>query len=169
MSSASLWVGAVAYFLAGTTAGALLLAVLGVSTTILALTRCGRAGGLLAVAIAVSAWGSVTGLIPQVSPWDKVEHGVGGLLLLLVLVEQLRRVGSVWPPRRLVAVAWLAMVAVAVVWEGLESLSDRVVATNLSLGPADTVGDLVADIAGGSLAALAELLARKEDLRTNWS
>src|SRR5215210_4066940 len=71
VSAASLAAGAGAYLAEQATARACLLAVLSCVTGVLAAGTRGLAGGLLALAITVSAWGSATGFIPQVAPWDR--------------------------------------------------------------------------------------------------
>lgn len=62
--------------------------------------------------------------------------------------------------------AWLgAIISTAflgVLWETIEYASDQLFGTNMSLSPADTRGDLLADLIGASVgASIALLFARR--------
>lgn len=159
LAAAGSWAGVLIYLILGQTAAGLVLAVVAVFVTVLAVAAAGDPPtAALAVAVAVSAGGSATGLIPQVSPWDKVEHGSVAFLLVLALDRQLVRrdaVTALVANRKLMTLlAWGSTLALAVVWEILETASDRLAGTDYSLGMFDTLGDLAVVLLGASIAAL---------------
>ncbi len=162
LAAASVWAGALIYLILAQTAATLVLGIVAVFVTALAMAAADDpAAAALAVAVALSAGGSATGVIPQVSPWDKIEHGCVALLITLTLDRQfarIKRAAGLAKRRLLTLLAWGATLVLVVVWEILETVSDRLAGTDYNLGIHDTLGDLAVALLGASIAALAVLV-----------
>jgi CheY-like chemotaxis protein len=151
--AALLWAGA-AVLLVGRhdRSGAVLLALAALPATAIAVVDDGRrTAALLVGVLALCAWASASGLVPQHRPWDDLEHALLAFAFCCWLGDRLRGVS---------APAWLALAAAvgltmtcAATWEVVEWLADRVASTRFSPSDADTVTDLIADLAGSAFAA----------------
>jgi hypothetical protein len=159
--AAALWVSAAAALAYGDPVGALVLGLAALPATVIAALAAGRrAASFVTAVLLLSAWASASGVVPQVFPWDDVEHALLAFGCCWVVGDALRTVPA---PRRLVVLAALgATMTFAVVWEIVEWSADQLLDTNLSPSAADTIGDLAAGLIGSAIAALA-LLSTADD------
>ena len=115
------------------------------------------------VAMAFTGWGEALGLYDAISWYDNVVHFVVPLLTSQVLYLCLARL-EVLPDLReetlprhhlgIFVVTFALGVAVGGLWEIFEYASDSLFGSELQLGNADTVGDLIADSLGSLCGAL---------------
>lgn len=110
----------------------------------------------LNVVMLVAAWSSVWGLYERWASWDLLVH-FALTAMLAVLAERslsrwILRSGLGRTPRATVTV--LLGTALSVVWEIMEHLGHSYVSTDIEVGTRDTIGDVVAGVAGAAVAAL---------------
>lgn len=116
--------------------------------------------GLIALALLMSAAGSLFGLYGLFGWFDEVLHAYFSFTVALLLA--LYAYGAVLTGRRsneallVLAVAGLGL-AVGTLWEMWEWLYDLYVADNVILGKTDTMIDLTLDLTGGLVAGLVSL------------
>jgi uncharacterized membrane protein YjdF len=110
----------------------------------------------------LTGWGEATGLYDAVPWYDNLVHFLVPLLGAPVVYVALARLDVLPDPKDEtharhyvgIFVVTLALgLAIGAVWEIAEYFSDRVLGSQLSLGNADTVGDLLADGLGAVLGA----------------
>ena len=110
----------------------------------------------LNVVMLIAAWSSVRGLYERWSSWDLVVHFALTAMLALLAERSLSRWvlrdGLGRTPRAAVTV--LLGTVLSVVWEIMEHLGHAYVSTDIEVGPRDTLGDLLAGIAGAASVAL---------------
>ena len=116
----------------------------------------------LILAMVLTMWGEALGLYDEWASYDRYVHTLVPLMTSQVLYVGLARL-EVLPdlkedllPNHLwgVFVVTAALgIAVGGVWEVFEYASDGIFGSQLSLGNADTVGDLIADSAGSFVGA----------------
>ena len=116
--------------------------------------------------LAIDAWLTCSGLMAQIAREDFAGH-----LILAIAVTPVLAAGIVqaapWPPhsiRRVAGLAGLATIALAVGWEVVESGSDSLLGTNMSLSAADTRGDLVSGLIGAAAGAVLTAHALSRDM-----
>jgi hypothetical protein len=140
---------------------------LGVALVALVLARVAQLPRLydlaVVVAMAFTGWGEALGLYDALPWYDNVVHVVVPLLTSQVLYLCLARI-EVLPdlkqetlPRHhlgILVVTFSLGVAVGGLWEIFEYASDSLLGSELQLGNADTVGDLIADSIGSACGAL---------------
>jgi CheY-like chemotaxis protein len=151
--AALLWSGAVAILVGRHDgSGALLLALAALpATAIVVLDDGRRTAALLVAALALCAFASATGLVPQHLPWDDLEHAVLAFAFCCWLGDRLADVPApVWLS---VAAAVGLTMTCAAAWEIVEWTADRAVGTNFSPSDADTVTDLAAGAIGSAFGA----------------
>src|SRR4051812_40988508 len=99
---------------------------------------------LFVTLLTADAWLTMLGAFSDFDRNDVVGHLLLSAAVTPLLFHLMRR-GPL--------VAALATVALGAAWEVVEAASDRLIGTNMSLGAADTLGDLAADALGASVAA----------------
>jgi hypothetical protein len=160
--SRALGAGAVLALLAGAPALALKLAL--VLAPIAVARRVGadeRLVAALAAAIAVETVSTLVGLYDAVAWWDVLAHTVLPALMTGVALATIERVTGPLTPRRAALAAFAGVVALGVAWEAVERLADVLLGSDFSLGRADTLLDLVCDVAGAAGGALVIRRARR--------
>lgn len=157
-----LWASGALVLAIGDPVGALVLGLTALPATTIAIIGARRpAAAFVTVMLVLSAWASASGWVPQVFPWDDVEHLLLAFGCCWFVGDALRDVTA---PRPLVVVAAFGVtMACAVVWEVIEWTADQILNTNLSPSDADTVGDLIAGLAGSASAAMVLLLGYRRD------
>jgi hypothetical protein len=155
--------GAVAYLVAGDTKGSAVLAVATLAVLTARIVNLPRVYDLCFVlAMLLSGWGEASGLYDAVPWYDNLVHFSVPLLGAPVVYIALARLDVLPDPKDEthgrhyigIFVVTLALgLAIGAVWEIVEFSSDRVLGSQLSLGNADTVGDLVADGFGAVVGA----------------
>ncbi len=111
----------------------------------------------------LAAAGSIVGLYARFFFYDKIVHGISGVMLAYigyflagVLLRRLRLPDS--RALRLV-MAFLFAGMCAGMWEIFEFTADQLLAMEVQHGNADTMGDIIAGFVGGALYCLAAGLA----------
>lgn len=147
--------GAVAFASAGEGRGAGLLAAGAVATWLVRFVNLPRPYDLSVVlAVSLQAWGEALRLYDSVSWFDNVMHFTVPLLGAPVVYIVLARLDVVPDPRDethvrhyvgMFIVTLALGLAIGAVWEMVEYGSDNTLGSDLQLGNADTVGDLIAD------------------------
>lgn len=146
--------GAPLMYTSGRTHAAASLAIIGAAA--LALRAAKAPAGLdlaFLAALSLDAWLTALGAFDGANREDRAGHLVLTALVTPVLVHGARRHGLAAAGRPAVAVA--LGFALGVAWELVELTADATLGTDMSLGAADTAGDLVADLLGAGLGALA--------------
>ena len=160
--------GVVLFALLGDVKGVGNLAVATVAVLLARLAQLPRLYDLAVIlAMTLTGWGEALGLYDAIAWYDNVVHFLVPLLTSQVLYLCLARI-EVLPDLReetlprhhlgIFVVTFALGVAVGGLWEILEYSSDGLFGSDLQLGNADTVGDLIADSLG-SLAGAAMLVA----------
>jgi hypothetical protein len=158
-------VGVAGYALAGDAKGAGVLAVAALAVLAARLVNLPRVYDLsFVLTMLLTGWGEATGLYDRIPWYDNLVHFLVPLLGAPVVYIALARLDVLPDPRDEthgrhyvgIFVVTLALgLAIGAVWEIVEYFSDRMLGSQLSLGNADTVGDLVADglgaVAGAAL------------------
>lgn len=102
----------------------------------------------------------------QIVWFDKVLHGLGGILIAHLFLRLLNGFCAAWwkkiPAIYRVLLVVALVVLVGYLWEGYEFLSDYYRGTHYQLSNTDTMGDLFMDLAGGLFASLLSLLRLKK-------
>lgn len=155
--------GAIGYALTGDLGGAAVLAVASLAALAARVVNLPRLYDLCFVlAMVLAAWGEVLGFYDAFRWYDNLVHFFVPLLGAPVVYVALARLEVLPDPkddthgRHYVGifVVTLALgLAIGAAWEILEWTSDRVLGSQLSLGNADTIGDLVADGSGALVGA----------------
>jgi hypothetical protein len=159
----SLVVGALGFLLAGETGGAVLLGGAAVLAWLVRLVELPRAYDLaFMVAVVLQAWGEALGAYDTFKWFDNVAHFSLPFFLAPTIYIALARADVVPDPKDsshplhyvgMFVVTFSFGVAIGGLWEIWEWVSDHTFGSNLQLGLADTVGDLVADSAGSLFGA----------------
>lgn len=155
--------GAVAFALAGDTAGALVLAVLGGVALLGRLVNLPRVYDLsLTLGMALQGFGEAFDVYDTVPAFDNVVHSTLPLLTAPVIYIGLARLDVVPDPRDetharhyagIFIVSLAVGMAVGALWEILEWRSDSWLGTDLSQDNDDTNSDLVFDLVGSAAGA----------------
>jgi hypothetical protein len=116
--------------------------------------------------LAVDAWLTCSGLMAQIARQDAAGHFLLTIAVTPVLAAAIVR-ASPWTPRSIrwiAGLAGLATIAIAVGWEVVESCSDALLGTNMSLNAADTRHDLVSDLIGAAAGTVLTARAWSRDM-----
>jgi hypothetical protein len=158
----SLVCGAAAMLAVGRTHAAVALGLVGVGAMVLRIARSPAGLDLAFVTLlCADAWATSLGAFEQFNREDRPGHLLLSALATPVLFHLVLRTGALRAAPHgsaggrlgfFLVVASLGM-ALGVAWELLEYGADALLETNMSLGYGDTMGDLVADAAGTSVAA----------------
>jgi hypothetical protein len=161
---ALLVVGALGFAIAGDGRGALVLGLAGATAWAVRPVLLPRAYDLcVVVALSLQAWGEALGLYDSVHWFDSVVHFTVPLLGAPVLYIVLARLDVVPDPRDETHARHFAGMAivtfalggcVGALWEIVEFASDGLFGSELQEGNADTVRDLMADLAGALCGAV---------------
>jgi hypothetical protein len=159
----SLVAGAIGFLLAGESGGAILLAGAAALAWLVRLVSLPRAYDLaFMVAVVLQAWGEALGAYDAITWFDNVAHFSLPFFLAPTIYIALARADLVPDPKDsshplhylgIFVVTFSFGVAIGGLWEIWEWVSDHTFGSNLQLGLADTVGDLVADSAGSLVGA----------------
>jgi hypothetical protein len=141
----SLVVGAVRFLVIGEPRLAWAMGLMAVTALAVRAVRAPAWSDLLFVALLTAdAWLTMLGAFSDFNRNDTAGHLLLCAAVTPLLFHLLRR-------GPLAAAA--GTVAVGAAWEVVEAASDALIGTNMSLGAADTLGDLAADALGAGLAA----------------
>lgn len=147
-----LWASAGLALAFGDPVGALVLGLAALPATAIAAIAAYRwSAAFVTTMLLLSAWASASGRVPQVFPWDDLEHALLAFGCCWFVGDALRAVRA--PSALIVAAALGATMVFAVTWEIVEWTADQMLNTNLSPSDADTIGDLVAGLIGASAAS----------------
>lgn len=156
--------GAAGYLLAGDLHGAVNLAVAGVAVLVARVVNLPRLYDLCFVlAMVLTGWGEALGLYDALPWYDNLVHFLVPLLGAPVVYIAMARLDVLPDPkdethgRHYVGIFVVTLafgLAIGAVWEIVEWSSDRILGSQLSLGNADTIGDLVADGLGALVGAV---------------
>jgi hypothetical protein len=156
--------GVAGYLLAGNAHGATNLAVAGAAVLVARVVNLPRLYDLCFVlAMALTGWGEALRLYDAFPWYDNLVHFLVPLLGAPVVYIAMARLDVLPDPkddtngRHYVGIFVVTLsfgLAIGAVWEIVEWSSDRILGSQLSLGNADTIGDLVADGLGALLGAL---------------
>ena len=121
----------------------------------------------LLLVLAVQAVARLLGLPVEVTHWDAGAHFVTSAAATPVAYLMLTRIGLTFDPRKLrgpalafglLLIAGGCGLSLGAAWELFEWAADETVGTNYSIGYADTITDLVADVLGSAAGAVGLLL-----------
>jgi hypothetical protein len=155
-----LWASTLVALADGSTrVGALTLGLAAIAATGIAIAGRGRpAAGVSVLALVVCSWASASGLVPQVFPWDDLEHALLAFGFCWFLGDLIAPSSDV---RWLVGAAAFGLtMAAGATWEVVEWTVDQALGTHMSPSDADTVTDLLADLIGAGTAAVVGRSAR---------
>lgn len=161
---ASLVLGALALVLAGDTHEAFGMALVAVTAIVLrAAAVPPQLDATFIGLLALDSWLTSLGAFDSFNREDRPGHAILCALATLVLRQLALQLGVLAQrprPQALAAIAYAATVAalgiaLGTAWELVEYGADATLGTNMSLSDGDTMGDLVADAAGATVAALA--------------
>jgi Predicted membrane protein (DUF2238) len=165
----SLVLGPAILLLVGREEGVWSMTLVAVAAVVLRWARAPAGVDLLFVALlAVDAWLTSLGAFQDFNRNDHVGHFLLPAAVAPVLFHLAVRAGVARddaPAWRAGALAAALTIALGTLWEVVEWASDEVLGTEMSLGYADTLGDLLADaggaVAGGLLLALTRRRVRE--------
>lgn len=127
---------------------------------------------LIAVSFYLHVMGHVEGYYVTLAPcYDKLAHLIAsatvGLVAFFIALFAEHRGDIRLTGGAIIVFILTATLAAGVIWEIYEFTVDQVFGTNLQFGNADTMSDLIADLVGGTIAAVfaAIVLARGEEDR----
>ncbi len=156
--------GIAGYLLAGNVHGAANVAAAGVAVLVARAVNLPRLYDLCFVlAMALTGWGEALRLYDALPWYDNLVHFLVPMLGAPVVYVAMARLDVLPDPkdethgRHYVGIFVVTLsfgLAIGAVWEIVEWSSDRVLGSHLSLGNADTIGDLVADGLGALVGAL---------------